>query len=106
MDQDYDTNTKTLLDLFNIPRKVRAYRSEREELIEYFHDKLLPSWNEFQSKQAKPKKLTHSFISFRLPKELRLPDLYYLKSNCDQEERRGKSWSMVFWGSIKSRDNN
>lgn len=30
-------------------------------------------------------------------------DLFFLKSLCDQEERRGEAWTKIFWGSLKIR---
>lgn len=35
---------------------------------------------------------------------LKLPDLYYLKSTCEDAERRGKPFSVIFWWSIKPKE--
>lgn len=65
------------------PKKDR--KTERGELLKYF-----------SQKTGKP----IGYIAMRLT-GFKLPDLYFLKSNCDSEERRGVPWGKVFWGSIK-----
>lgn len=59
--------------------------SERGELLKYFGQKT-----------GKP----IGYVAMRLT-GFKLQDLYYLKSNCDAEEKRGTPWGKVFWGSIK-----
>lgn len=60
--------------------------TERGELLKYFS--LKTGWN-----------------IPRLAKKLQgleLRDLYYLRSNCDQESIRGVPWGKVFFGSLKA----
>lgn len=65
--------------------KAPKRQSERGSLLEYFSEKI-----------NKP----IGFVAFKLT-GFKLPDLYYLKSVCDSEEKRGTPWSKVFYGSIK-----
>ncbi len=70
------------------PEQPKKKGSERGELLDYFSKKL-------------GRKIP--FIAFKLT-GFKLPDLYYLKSICDDAERRGTPWGKVFWGSIKNKD--
>lgn len=66
------------------PSKGRG-PTERGELLKYFSQKI-----------GKP----IGFVAMKLT-GFKLPDLYYLKSTCDDAERRGTPWGKVFYGSIK-----
>jgi hypothetical protein len=86
-----------LADLFaqnaKLPKKTR--RTERGDLLDYFtHNANL------DRDGLKYKKLKISFMAWKL-QGLKVKDLYYLKSVCEQERRRGGSWSKAFWGSLK-----
>ena len=65
------------------PKKKR--QSERGDLLVYFAEKLGVSVGRVAGKVA----------------HLKLPDLYYLKSTCEQEGKRGTPFGKVFWGSLK-----
>lgn len=82
---------------FSPPKKSKR-RSERNDLLEYFVAKI----NEGR-RGTKYEEMTFAgltcFLSFKGVKSLQ--DLYYLKSVCDKEEARGKSWSMIFFGQLK-----
>ena len=82
------------------------YRSYREELIDYIYNKVKGEWEkegERRKKEGlKSKALTHRYINFRLT-NFTVKDILYIKSLCDQEEKRGYLWSKMFWGSIKPR---
>ena len=67
--------------------QVKNNKTERGELLKYFAQKL---------------NLTIPRVAFHLT-GFKLPDLYYMKSVCDDEERRGNIWAKVWWGSIKVR---
>lgn len=67
-----------------VPEKKKA--NERGDLLKYFATKI-----------QKP----IGFVAMKLT-GLQLQDLYFIKSNCDQEEKRGVPWSKVFYGSLKS----
>lgn len=71
----------------------KSARSEREEIVGLFCLKLTPHWKG-------KRKLNSRFVGMRL-NHLKLPDLYFLKSLCEDIERRGGSYSACFWGSIK-----
>lgn len=62
-------------------------KTERGELLK-----------EFAGKLGKP----IGYVAMRLS-GFKLPDLYYIKSIADAEERRGGIWSKVFYGSIKNK---
>jgi hypothetical protein len=87
------THISDLFGGIRVPQK-KGRRSERGDLIDYFLEKLSPGWHG-------ARKLTFGYLAFRLTGFNR-EDLYFLKSNCDQEERRGQPWGKIFWGSIKS----
>lgn len=72
---------------YTVPALTKTRVTERGELLKYFAQKT-------------DKKIP--FIAFKLT-GFKLSDLYYLKSLCDGEERRGEPWAKVFFGSIKSK---
>lgn len=45
-------------------------------------------------------------IAMHLSHLKELKDLYYLKSSCDQAEKRGVAWGAAFWTAIKYEKNN
>jgi hypothetical protein len=77
-----------------LPLETRS-GTERGDLIQDFLDRLTPDWN-----GKRP--LTFSYLVFRLT-GLSKDDLYYLRSLCDQESRRGVPYGKVFFGAIKAR---
>lgn len=89
---------KKLIDLFGKYRVPMIHKkgSERGEYLEYFYLNLLRDW-----KNKKP--LNIKYVAFRLT-GFTLPDLRYLKSICEDYERRGFPFSKCFWGSIKTGD--
>ncbi len=83
------------------PKKVRARgtpRNERDEIFDYFYRKLCDPW---QRKTNRP--LGKAFLAMKIA-HLKIGDLYYLKSVCLDAEHRGDSFSKVFWGSLKPRE--
>ena len=94
-------NVKTIKDLFtgyDFKAPTSGRRSERGDLLDYFTGKIN------QCRVGTPyKPVKVSYVAFRVGHLKRLEDLYYLKSLCDSEERRGESWSKIFFGSIKPR---
>jgi len=68
---------------------------ERQELLEFFHQKVSKEYEAF-----KKKKLSKSSLAFFLS-HLKRRDLYYLKSICLDSEHRGGSFTKTFWGSLK-----
>jgi hypothetical protein len=80
---NYQLPTKTSA----APAKAKKGTSERGELLKYFAQKI-----------GKPV----GFVAMKCT-GLQLQDLYYLKSTCDSEEKRGVPWSKVFYGSLKPR---
>lgn len=75
-------------------------RSEREALLEEFYVRLAPAW-----KSKRP--LTRSYLGMQANQfKLTLEDLYYIRSVCADEERRGGSYSLSFWGGFKPRKSN
>ncbi len=70
-----------------IPTKSKK-ANERGELLKYFATKI-----------QKP----IGFVAMKLT-GLKVEDLYFIKSACDQEEKRGVPWSKVFYGSLKAHD--
>jgi hypothetical protein len=78
---------------FKPPQKAA---SERAELIGYFRDRLNATRD-----GKKYKKLTYAAVAVKLSHIKSLSDLYYLKSVCEDAERRGKPFSAIFWWSIK-----
>lgn len=65
--------------------QVKKSSNERGELLKYFAEKI---------------KKPIGFVAMRLT-GFSVKDMYYIKSICDQEERRGEPWSKIFYGSIK-----
>ena len=77
-------------------KPIRKRRSERSELVEYFY------LNANADRDGKKyKKLPASFFAYKLS-HLKVPDLYYLKSVCEDARRRGASWSKTFWYELKA----
>jgi len=69
--------------------------SERSELVGYFTEKI----NQ-QREGTKYRPLTPRAIAIKLG-HLNLTDIYYLKSICDDAQRRNGAFSKVFWSSLK-----
>jgi hypothetical protein len=75
------------------PKKNR--RTERGDLNDYFFLELRREWDE-----KKYGKLRPSYIRFKLS-HLKVPDLYYLKSVCEDTKRRGNSFAKCFFYQIR-----
>lgn len=69
------------------PLEPKKRETERGELLKYFAGKI---------------KKPIGFVAMKLT-GFKLPDLYYLKSICDDGERRGTPWAKIFYGSIKQK---
>lgn len=80
--------------LLKQPPRPQPRSSERGDLLQYFTDRI----NE-RRKGTKFKPLTIRAIAVKLS-HLGLRDLYYLKSVCDEAERRGYPWAAIFWKEI------
>lgn len=80
------------------PSPQNRRRTERGDLIGYFTDEV-----NRERLGTKYEPLTTAFIASRLC-HLKNPDLYYLKSVCEDARRRGYSFSKRFWWEIKPRD--
>lgn len=91
---------KQIASLFAHPKYKAPQKrtSERGDLLEYFTSNVNTA-----RIGTKFKKLPISAVAVRL-QGLKLADLYYLKSVCEDARRRGQSWSKTFWGSLKPRD--
>ncbi len=63
--------------------------TERGELMSYFSKKL-------------DKKIP--YVAFKLT-SVPTQDLYFIKSSCDDYERRGGIWAKAFYGSLKTQSN-
>jgi len=69
--------------------------SERGDLLQFFTDTLNHTRD-----GKKFKKLSVAAVAVKLS-HLNLSDLYYLRSVCDDAQRRGFSFSKRFWWEIK-----
>lgn len=86
---------QTAQDLFG---RVRIFKEakpldERATLVHYFHS---------NAYDKEGKRFDVSYIGYRLA-HLKLNDLYYLKSVCEDSARRGFNWNKTFFGSLKVR---
>lgn len=79
-----------------LAKKRSGPRNARDEFLEYFFKRLSPSW-----KGKAP--FTMRLLAIKISHLKSLSDLAYLKSICEDGERRGKAFSYVFWGSLKPR---
>lgn len=79
------------------PSKRPVPRSQRDELFQYFFDLLSGPYRTFTRRALTPAHLASKIA------HLSVNDLFYLKSTCDDAERRGQPFSKVFWGSLKPR---
>jgi hypothetical protein len=84
----------TLFGEIKRPQKKRQ-TSERGELLEYFHREANLEWD-----SKKYGQLTIKRIAVKLA-HLKVNDLYYLKSTCEDARRRRGEWAKYFWGSLK-----
>lgn len=80
------------------PSQKGGPRNERDELLEYFFDRLKGPY-----KQHTKRNLTMRQLAVKLAHLKKAQDLYYLKSVCEDAERRGKPFSLVFWSELKVR---
>ena len=46
-------------------------------------------------------KMSYPAVAVKLSHIKSLSDLYYLKSTCEDAERRGYPWSAIFWKEIR-----
>jgi len=96
------TGLQPISDLFGNERYMKAkdgkqvrFLDERSGLVKYFHDR---------AEDRHGARFNIAYIGMQLA-HLKLPDLYYLKSVCEQETRRGVKWNKVFWGSLSLKRN-
>jgi hypothetical protein len=85
------TATNALFENYRLP-VTKGRTSERGELLKYFCEKLNPGRVHSGFKPISPSRLayrTRFMTSNR--------DLYWLKSECEDAERRGRSFSKRFW---------
>ena len=83
--------TPLFIDLERKPTKT----SERSEMIGKFADQIN------LQRKGKYRPLGYAYIGMRLS-HLSLRDLHYLWSVCSDADRRGDSFSKVFFGSLKA----
>lgn len=83
---------KDLFGEYKIPPKSRI--TERGELLRFFANEL----NKHVKKDGKM--FNESRVAFFVA-HLTVKDLYFLKSECEQAEKRGYSFFGIFWHSIK-----
>lgn len=77
---------KKLGDIIKDYQPSRGARSERAEIVGYFHERIM---------DRKGKPYSPAFIAMKLA-HLTIRDLYYLKSVCNQ----AKNFQKIFWWSI------
>lgn len=86
MDDDTEHEIKSTATLFAAHAKpVKSKVTERGELLKYFASKI-------------DKKIP--YVAFKVMK-IPTKDLYFIKSTCDDYERRGNPWAKGFYGSLK-----
>jgi hypothetical protein len=78
--------------------KKSGPRSERDEYVDYFHDRLKDGY-----KAKMRQTLTKKRVAIAIGHLKTIQDLHYLRHICEDAERRGKPFSQVFWGSLKAR---
>jgi hypothetical protein len=81
-------------DTYNTKFAEKSRVTERGDLLQYFTDRL----NETRGEGTSFKKLTIRLVAVKLA-HLKVGDLYYLKSTCDN----AKSFGSCFWWSIKAK---
>lgn len=84
MEEHVIHTTATLFGSYTIPKKKKA--TERGELLSYFSKKL-----------GRP----IPYVAFKVT-SLKMPDLYFIKSSCDQAEQRGIAWGAAFHTSLST----
>ena len=87
--------------LQNKETKLKS-RSEREEIIEFFFQSLKKSWQEGQNIKKTRNTFNQRFLNWKTS-HLKLHDLYYIKSRCEDAEKRGDGFAKMFWSSLKVR---
>jgi hypothetical protein len=84
-----DSSMISMADIISSRAPVqKSQKTERGELLSYFSTKL-------------DKKIP--YVAFKLTM-IPTEDLYFIKSNCDDYERRGGIWAKAFYGSLKPHD--
>ena len=76
-----------------ITTKTSKNGGERGEIVEFFFKRIEQRW-------LGKRKLTFGFLA-RKVSHLSLRDLFFLKSICVEEEKRGVPFYKTFWGSLK-----
>lgn len=77
--------------------RVKGPRNERDELFDYFFERLAGPYKRFAKKP-----LRKAYLATKIA-HLKVHDLHYIKSLCVDAQRRGIPPSKVFWGSLKPR---
>lgn len=90
---------KKIADLFGNIRKppVKVRRSERHDLIDFFLEKVNPPRIRDGFKPYSAATLNY-FLS-----HVRTPDLYALRSKCEDAVRSGFPFDAIFWKEIKEK---
>lgn len=91
----YTGDMESITDLFGKYRLMKPggkTLDERATLIKYFHER---------ARDKEGQLFEVSYIGMRLS-HLKVNDLYYLKSICESESKRGSIWNKVFFGSIST----
>lgn len=74
----------------------KTRRTERGDLVSYFLGKVNMSRGE------RYKKLTYGAMAYFLT-GIPTKDLYYVRSVCDDWERKNKPWGALFWKLVRPR---
>lgn len=90
-------NIKDIVRNFQKPPKQQKRTTERGEVIKYFQEGV-----NAERDGKKYRKLPFGYFAMKLT-GLKQPDLYYLKSVCDDARRRGQSFAKTFFGSLRAK---
>lgn len=88
---------RSIISTLIAPKKRVGPRNERDELFDFFYAKVAPAWLAYTKKP-----LRKAYLAMKIS-HLKDRDLFFLKSDCLDAERRGQIFSKVFWGSLKPR---
>lgn len=94
----------SLFDITKIEKRKSKAGSERAALVEFFVDKLFPSYCVFKKMKNTPenKKKFVGLLCYKIS-HVKIADLYYMKSVGLEYEKRKETneFSKYFWGSLK-----
>lgn len=84
--------TQSLLAGYKIKESAKSRRTERGDLLDFFYEKVKPSYDEYQTSKGSKRTMTKSQMA-NLLSIFSVQQLYFLRIKCDE----AKNFVSLFW---------